>query len=195
MKAIALFAFVALGACTTMTDRVRDRSVYVRLETTMGDIVFRLDSEEAPVSSANFLRYVDEGAYEGTIIHRVVPGFVIQGGGHTADLTELPGHDPIVNEWQNGLKNIRGSVGMARDEDPDSATRQWYINLADNDRLDIAREVSGNAGYAVFAHVVAGMDVVDRIAALPTHDREDLDLAGIPDEPVVVTRVSRADGP
>ena len=163
----------------------------VALETTKGKIVLELDAERAPVSAANFLRYVDEGAYDGTIFHRVVPGFVIQGGGHTADLAELPSHEPIVNEWGNGLTNARGTIGMARETDPDSATRQWYINLADNGRLDIAREVSGGAGYAVFGRVVEGMDVVDAIAAIPTREVSE-DFRNVPVETVTVVRARRA---
>ncbi|MCL4741658.1 MAG: peptidylprolyl isomerase [Phycisphaerales bacterium] len=162
----------------------------VALETTKGTIVLELDAERAPASTANFLRYVDERAYDGTIFHRVVAGFVIQGGGHTADLTELPSHAPIVNEWGNGLTNARGTIGMARETDPDSATRQWYINLADNTRLDIAREVSGNAGYAVFGRVVEGMDVVDAIAAVPTHEVGE-DFKHLPTETVTVVKARR----
>lgn len=160
----------------------------------MGDIVLELDPEHAPVSTANFLAYAARGDYDGNVFHRVVPGFVIQGGGHTPDLTELPGRDPIVNEWGNGLNNVRGSIGMAREAEPDSATRQWYINLADNERLDIGREVSGGAGYAVFGHVVEGMDVVDAIAAVETYDQEgegDDVLKNIPIETVLIERVVR----
>lgn len=171
----------------TRTDRL-----YAELDTTMGDIVLELDHRAAPATVANFLAYASRGDYDNTIIHRVVPGFVIQGGGHAPDLAELPGDPPIVNEWQNGLKNVRGSIGMARESDPDSATRQWFINLADNERLDIGREVSGGAGYAVFGRVVEGMDVVDAIAAVETYDQEgegDDVLRNIPVKPVIVRRV------
>ncbi|MFG0243406.1 MAG: peptidylprolyl isomerase [Phycisphaerales bacterium JB054] len=166
--------------------------VLVQMETSKGDIWLMLDAEHAPVSVANFVMYAERGDYDGNIFHRVVPGFVIQSGGHSPDLTELPGGEPIVNEWGNGLTNARGTIGMARDTDPDSATRQWYINLADNDRLDIAREVSGNAGYAVFGRVVEGMDVVDAIAAVQTYDQPgegDDVLKNIPVEAVVLERV------
>lgn len=178
-----------MAACTGSKD-VATEPVRVLLVTTLGDITLELDAARAPISTENFVRYVNEGAYDGTIFHRVVPGFVVQGGGHLPDLTELPGHSPIRNEWRNGLKNVRGSIGMAREEDPDSATRQWYINVADNDRLDIARDVSGNAGYAVFGRVVSGMEVVDRIEAVETGDRPDLDLRGVPAEPIVIESAS-----
>ncbi len=196
-----MLRFIACLACSivfagcAVPQRVPDRRpdrVYVTLDTTLGDIVIELDPVHAPVSTANFLHYATRGDYDSTIFHRVVPGFVIQGGGHTPDLAELPGDDPIINEWQNGLLNIRGSIGMAREAEPDSATRQWYINLADNDRLDIGREVSGGAGYAVFGRVVQGMDVVDAIAAVETYDQEgegDDVLSNIPVEAVVLRRV------
>jgi len=168
------------------------RRVLVEMNTSKGDIWLLLDAEHAPVSVRNFVMYARRGDYDGNIFHRIVPGFVIQSGGHSPDLTELPGGEPIVNEWGNGLTNARGTIGMARDTDPDSATRQWYINLADNDRLDIAREVSGDAGYAVFGRVVEGMDVVDAIAAVQTYDQPgegDDVLKNIPVEDVVLERV------
>ena len=182
-------------ACLLMSACAHHQGPRVLLETSAGEIVVELDDVRAPVSTANFLRYVDEGAYDGTIFHRVMPGFVVQGGGHLPDLTELPGHDPIVSEWPNGLKNARGTIGMAREEDPDSATRQWYINVADNARLDIAREVSGGAGYAVFGHVVDGMAVVDAIEVVPTHARDDLDMKNIPVEPVLLIKAARIPAP
>ena len=187
-RAALIICCLALGACAA-------RREYVQLDTTMGDIVLELDADRAPISTANFLRYVDEGAYDDTIFHRVVPSFVIQGGGHLQDLRELPGREPIRNEWTNGLKNVRGSIGMARDADPDSATRQWYINVVDNDRLDIARDVSGGAGYAVFGHVVAGLDVVDRIAAAPTHHPDGTEHENVPIEPVILTTARRIPPP
>lgn len=187
---LALPLALTLAGCAGM-GRSSQPKPRVLLQTTEGNIVLELEPREAPISTENFLRYVDEGAYDGTIFHRVIPGFVVQAGGHTPDLEELPGHEPIKNEWRNGLKNERGSVAMAREADPDSATRQFYINLADNDRLDIARDVTGNAGYAVFGHVVEGMDVVDRIASAPTSGRPDLGMANIPVQPIVITSARR----
>jgi len=189
-RAPLALVLVALGACAGPA-KVPEPKPQVRLETTQGVIVIELEPERAPVSTANFLRYVDEGAYDGTIFHRVVPGFVVQAGGYTPELEELPSHETIVNEWRNGLTNARGSVGMARETDPDSATRQWYINLRDNEQLDVAREQTGGAGYAVFGHVVEGMNVVDYIASAPTSGRPDLGMANIPVTPIVITSARR----
>jgi peptidyl-prolyl cis-trans isomerase A (cyclophilin A) len=141
----------------------------VRLATSAGDIVLELDAAKAPKTVANFLRYVHEGHYDGTIFHRVIDGFMIQGGGMTPALAEKPTHAPIALEARNGLRNLRGTVAMARTADPDSATAQFFINLADNAFLDAANARDGN-GYAVFGRVVQGMDVVDRIRSVPTKD-------------------------
>ena len=133
--------------------------------TTLGTITIALDAEKAPVSVRNFLKYVRSGHYEGTVFHRVMPGFMIQGGGFTAELEEKPVQGPIRNEARNGLRNSRGSVAMARTNDPDSADAQFFVNLRDNHRLDYG---IGGAGYAVFGQVIEGMEVVDRIAMVPT---------------------------
>ena len=140
----------------------------VALETDLGRIVIELDAERAPRTVANFLRYVREGFYDGTIFHRVVPGFVVQGGGFTADLVRKPTHPPIPNESDNGLSNRRGTVAMARTRDPDSATSQFYINLADNAFLDHRPPAARPSGYTVFGRVVEGMDVVEAIVRRPT---------------------------
>lgn len=171
----------------------------VLFDTSMGAIEIELDEARAPVTVANFLSYVDRGAFDGTIFHRCVPGFVVQGGGHEPDLTERAktegggeDKDPrILNEWTNGLKNVRGSVGMARETEPDSATRQFYFNLSDNARLDLPREVSGNAGYCVFAHVIKGMDVIDAMAAVRTKSVPALEMENIPVEPIVLRTARR----
>jgi len=136
--------------------------------TVFGTITIALDPVKAPISVRNFLEYVRAGFYEGTIFHRVMPGFMVQGGGLTPDLGEKPTQAPIRNEARNGLRNSRGTVAMARTTDPDSATSQFFINLKDNHMLDFG---IGGAGYAVFGRVIEGMDVVEKIAAVPTATR------------------------
>jgi cyclophilin family peptidyl-prolyl cis-trans isomerase len=141
-----------------------DVLVYVSLETSMGTMLLELNQSKAPISVANFLSYVDSGHYNGTIFHRVVSNFVIQGGGYDAKGNEKETKAPIKNEWRNGLLNKRGSLAMARTNDPDSATAQFYVNLKDNDFLSQPR---GGAAYAVFGRIVQGMEVVDKIGAVP----------------------------
>ncbi len=145
-----------------------DANPRVRLQTSKGDIVIELNASAAPATVANFLRYVKEGHYDGTIFHRVIPGFMIQGGGMTADFQDVKGHEPIANEAGNGLSNARGTVAMARTSEVNSATDQFFINLVDNTFLDHRDETPRGFGYAVFGRVVEGMDVVDAIAAVPT---------------------------
>ena len=139
----------------------------VRLGTTLGEIVIELDATKAPKSTDNFVQYVKSGHYDGTIFHRVIGNFMIQGGGMTADMRPKPTRAPIPLESRNGLNNVRGSVAMARTSDPNSAAAQFFINVKDNAFLDAANSPDGN-GYAVFGRVVAGMDVVDKIRAVPT---------------------------
>jgi peptidyl-prolyl cis-trans isomerase B (cyclophilin B) len=138
----------------------------LRLKTSKGDIVIELNEEKAPITVANFRRYAEEGFYDGTIFHRVIKGFMIQGGGFTSDLQRKNTHDPIQNEAANGLSNERGTIAMARTSDPHSATSQFYINHADNTFLNYVPQQ--NDGYAVFGRVVEGMDVVDEIADVST---------------------------
>jgi cyclophilin family peptidyl-prolyl cis-trans isomerase len=154
----------------------------VRLETSMGDIVIELDEKKAPITVKNFLQYVEEGFYGGTIFHRVIPNFMIQGGGFTADMTQKQTHPPIANEAKNGLKNDRGTVAMARTNNPDSATSQFFINHKNNDFLNFAGP--GNPGYAVFGKVVEGMEVVDKIAAVETTTRSG--MRDVPVKPVLI---------
>ena len=139
----------------------------VRLATTLGDIVIELEPARAPKSTENFVAYVKSGHYDGTIFHRVIGTFMIQGGGMTADMKQKPTRAPIPLESRNGLNNVRGSVSMARTSDPNSASSQFFINVVDNAFLDAANARDGN-GYAVFGKVVSGMDVVDKIKAVPT---------------------------
>ncbi|MDH4061060.1 MAG: peptidylprolyl isomerase [Aquincola sp.] len=141
----------------------------VRLATSLGDIVLELDAQKAPKTVENFMRYVKAGHYDGTIFHRVIADFMIQGGGMKPDMSEKPTRAPIPLESRNGLANVRGSVAMARTMVPDSATAQFFINVKDNPFLDQPNSRDGN-GYAVFGKVVAGMDVVDKIRAVPVTD-------------------------
>ena len=159
----------------------------IRFETTLGDFTVELFEKEAPESVANFVRYLDEGFFDGTIFHRIVPGFVIQGGGFTEDMTQKRTKPPVKNEADNGLKNKRGTLSMARTNDINSATSQFFVNLKDNDFLDHSR---GNFGYAVFARVTDGMDVVDEIAAVATGRKRGFD--DVPLEAVVMKSVRRA---
>ena len=140
----------------------------IEFKTSKGTFKVQLFDKQAPVSVENFLRYVDEGFFDGTIFHRVIAGFMIQGGGLTADLKDKKGHEPIKNEATNGLKNKRGTLAMARTNDINSATSQFFINLVDNEFLD---NKAGNYGYAVFGRVDSGMEVVDAIAAVATGNK------------------------
>ncbi len=160
--------------------------MHVLLQTSLGDLVLKLDAEKAPVSTANFLAYVDAGHYNGTIFHRVIPTFMIQGGGFTPDMQQKPVKASIANEWRNGLTNSRGAVAMARlGGRPDSATCQFFINTVDNDFLD--RPQPDGAAYAVFGKVVVGLDTVDKIKAVPTGTR-----AGHGDVPKTVVEIKAA---
>lgn len=141
------------------------KKYYVKMATSMGDLIIELDNEKAPISTKNFLAYVDKGFYNGTIFHRVIPGFMIQGGGFTPDMKQKATDKPIKNEWKNGLKNLRGTLSMARTQVADSATTQFFLNVVDNAFLDQPRD---GAAYAVFGKVVLGMDVADKIVAVPT---------------------------
>jgi len=159
------------------------------LTTTKGDILIELNEEKAPISAKNFAKYADEGHYDGTIFHRVIDGFMIQGGAFEPDMNQRQGTDPIKNEWQNGLSNTRGTLAMARlGNQPDSATNQFFINVADNDFLDQPRD---GAGYAVFASVVEGLDVIDAIKGVPTTNKAG--HGDVPAEPIVIESVKKAD--
>jgi peptidyl-prolyl cis-trans isomerase B (cyclophilin B) len=140
----------------------------IRMQTTMGAIDIELDYEKAPLTAKNFEQYVRDGFYDGTLFHRVINNFMIQGGGLTPDMANKPTRDPIKNEADNGLKNVNGSIAMARTGDPHSATAQFFINVKDNSFLDFKSADSNGWGYCVFGKVVNGMDVVDKIKVLPT---------------------------
>lgn len=154
----------------------------VKLETTKGDIIIKLNKKKAPVTVENFLAYVNEGFYNGTIFHRVISNFMIQGGGFTKDMNRKRPHPPIINEGKNGLKNNRGTISMARTSNPDSATCQFFINHKDNTPLNYVK--GRNPGYAVFGKVIEGMDTVDAISAVKTATARG--MRDVPVEPVVI---------
>ncbi|MFO0830869.1 MAG: peptidylprolyl isomerase [Phycisphaerales bacterium] len=189
------------------TQPTAEKFVYVKMATSMGDIVIELNNEKAPISTANFLSYMDSGFYTGTCFHRVISDFMVQGGGFTTDMKQKPTNAPIKNEWQNGLKNLRGTVAMARQGDRmpnpktvNSATSQFFINVKDNNFLDSVQADGG--AYAVFGKVVEGMDVVDKIKAVKTgvKSAQALDGAGnavntqfgdVPTETVEIKTITR----
>ena len=163
----------------------------VTMETSMGTISLELDDEKAPETLENFVGYANAGHYDGTIFHRVIDGFMIQGGGFTKDMNQKPTGEPIRNEAMNGLKNRRGTIAMARTMVVDSATSQFFINLVDNDFLDFQSPTPQGFGYAVFGQVVDGMEVVDKIAKVRTgfsgpHQN-------VPEDPILIKKVSVLD--
>jgi peptidyl-prolyl cis-trans isomerase B (cyclophilin B) len=152
-------------------NKMSDTPSKVKLTTSLGDIVIQLNAEKAPISSANFLTYVNEGFYNGTIFHRIIPGFMAQGGGFDTEFNQKTVHDPIKNEADNGLANKRGTLAMARTNIPDSATAQFFINYKDNTSLNHTSPTSSGWGYAVFGEVIEGMDIVDQMAKQATGNR------------------------
>lgn len=163
----------------------------LRFETSLGDFTVELFEKEAPITTKNFLRYVDEQHYDGTIFHRVIPGFMIQGGGMEPGMGEKDTHEPIKNEANNGVKNGRGTIAMARTNVVDSATAQFFINLKDNDFLNHQPGPPSAYGYAVFGKVTEGMDVIDKIAKVQTGVRRP--HADVPVEDVVIKSIRRAE--
>jgi cyclophilin family peptidyl-prolyl cis-trans isomerase len=152
-------------------NKMSDSSSKVKLTTSLGEIVIQLNPEKAPISSANFLTYVNEGFYNGTIFHRIIPGFMAQGGGFDTEFNQKAVHDPIKNEADNGLPNKRGTLAMARTNVPDSATAQFFINYKDNSFLNYSSPTASGWGYAVFGEVIEGMDIVDEMSKQPTGNR------------------------
>jgi peptidyl-prolyl cis-trans isomerase A (cyclophilin A) len=183
MKKHFVRAAMALLATASIAFAAPALAQKVKLETSAGNIVIELDAAKAPKSVDNFLQYVRAGHYNGTVFHRVINNFMIQGGGMTADLKEKPTRPPIGLESRNGLTNQRGTVAMARTNDPNSATAQFFINVKDNDFLNQANARDGN-GYAVFGKVVEGMDVVDKIRTVPTGPGD------VPVTPVVIKKAT-----
>ena len=182
---ILLAAVLCIGLMST----AQAENPRVLMKTSLGDMEVELFADKAPLSVTNFLRYTDEGYYNGTIFHRVINSFMIQGGGFDADMVKKQGHAPIRNEAKNGMKNVRGSLAMARTGEPHSATSQFFINHADNDRLDYPS--FDNWGYAVFGQVTKGMDTLDKIADVYTVTRRG--MKNVPEKPIVLESVTRID--
>ena len=167
--AIAFFFVVSCGVLNKKEVKKMENP-HVIIKTNMGDIEVELFKDKAPLTVENFLRYVNEHFYDGTIFHRVIPGFVIQAGGITSDMQQKETHEPVKNEAGNGLLNLRGTLSMARTNVVDSGTSHFFINLVDNKRLDHKDDTPAGYGYCVFGKVVKGMDVVDKIAQVKTHN-------------------------
>ena len=166
----------------------KENSIMIKIKTTSGDIEIKLYEEEAPISSENFKSYVKDGFFEGTIFHRVIPNFMVQGGGMTENMENKSTNDPIKNEANNGKKNLRGTLAMARTMEIDSATSQFFINLVDNSFLDHGDR---DFGYAVFGEVTNGMDIVDEIASSATGSK--MGHQDVPIESITITKVSFID--
>ena len=181
------FLLMAMTSLASSDPQSKDDTTKVVMTTTMGNITILLFEKESPISVKNFLAYVDSGFYSGLTFHRVIPGFMVQGGGFMKNLTKrqtiLP---PIKNESDNGMKNERGTLSMARTPDPHSATSQFFISVADNASLDISAR---GWGYAVFGKVIEGMDVVDKIVAVKTETRGS--MKDVPVDPVIIISVKR----
>ena len=181
-----LFILVLLPGCSQASEAAKEAKPVVILDTTEGAIKIELDSEKAPVSVENFLAYLDDGHYDGTIFHRVIPNFMIQCGGFTGDMEQKKTKPPIVNEADNGLKNEVGTLAMARTNVKNSATSQFFINLKDNDFLNHG---SRDFGYAVFGRVIEGMDVVEKIGGVKTDTQDG--HRDVPVKPVVIQSARR----
>ena len=194
---------LATGLCTLLTisslsfaapapkhsKKMSDANIQVKFETTLGNFTVKLDKEKAPVTVENFLTYVKEGHYDGTTFHRVIPGFMAQGGGYTVDFKQKATHASIKIEANNGLTNNRGTIAMARTMDPNSATSQFFINYKNNDFLNHTSPTPQGWGYAVFGEVVEGMDVVDEMAKVPTGPGGPMP-SDVPKTPIVINKAS-----
>src|SRR5215208_1474576 len=179
-----------LGALTLSfgVNQVTHADAMVKMQTNKGTITLELNEDKAPKTVENFVTYAREGFYDGTIFHRVIPGFMIQGGGFTQDMTEKDTRDPIKNEADNGLENDAGTIAMARTPDPNSASAQFFINLKDNDFLNFKSKTTQGWGYTVFGKVTEGMDVVNSIANATTGSRGF--YQDVPEEPVIIEKVN-----
>ena len=168
---LSMMLFLTSTLSFATENNMTDTQTKVKLTTTLGEIIIQLNTEKAPVSSANFLTYVNEGFYNGTIFHRIIPGFMAQGGGFDTSFNQKVVHAPIKNEANNGMANSRGTIAMARTNDPNSATAQFFINYKDNSFLNHTSPTASGWGYAVFGEVIEGMDVVDAMAKQATGNR------------------------
>jgi len=187
-RILSVATLISIFFCVTASAGATDneaKQASVLIETTMGNVKVRLDPQKAPMTVANFLKYVKNGFYKDTIFHRVIPGFMIQGGGFTSDMQKKRTMAPIKNEAGNSLKNDRGTIAMARTSDPDSATAQFFINVVNNNRLN--RPMPDGFGYAVFGRVISGMDVVDGIAKVKTGMW--MEMGDVPETPVVIKSI------
>jgi peptidyl-prolyl cis-trans isomerase B (cyclophilin B) len=180
-----IFFFLAFP----LSNKAADKNPKVIMKTTMGDITLELYMDKAPVTVKNFLGYLDDKFYNGTIFHRVIKGFMIQGGGHTADMNKKPTKGPIKNEADNGLSNKRGTIAMARMPDPHSATAQFFINHADNVGLDFSAKTDQGYGYCVFGKVISGLDVVDTIANVKIMTKRG--MQNVPRETIEITSITK----
>ena len=183
---MALIALLADLAIAPGFAQAGNADPVIKLETTMGDIVIRLNERKAPITCANFVQYVKSGHYDGTIFHRVIKDFMIQGGGFADNMKEKPTHAPIRNEANNGLKNEKYTIAMARTKDPHSASAQFFINTRNNNFLDFKSQKNGEWGYAVFGKVIQGQNVVNQIEKAATGRRAGHD--DVPTEPVIIKK-------
>lgn len=191
MRLLALALCAVVAPFTVAGDNPIPLNPEIRFDTTEGAFTLRLDGRRAPLTTRNFVAYVRSGFYDGLVFHRVIPGFMAQGGGMDKDLTEKPTGDPIPNESGNGLSNARGTIAMARTNDPHSATSQFFINLVDNKRLDPS---PARWGYTVFGAVTEGMEVIDKIAAIPTGARGPF-RSDVPQTDVVIISAKLSNDP
>lgn len=195
MRSLLIAAFTAvfiLGISGVAMSKSTPKNPVIVFETTAGNITVELDAKNAPKTTENFMKYVNEGFFDGKIFHRVIPNFMIQGGGYDVHFHQDETHDPIANEADNGLKNKRGTIAMARTSDPNSATAQFFINTVDNEFLNFRSKDMNGWGYAVFGKVTAGMDVVDKISASPTDTALTPygPMQDVPVQQIVITKVS-----
>ncbi len=184
-KQIALLVFILFF---TISSNTQAETTMVKMDTNQGTIMLELDADKAPNTVENFLTYAKEGFFDGTIFHRVISNFMIQGGGFTEDMSQKETHDPIQNEANNGLTNDNGTIAMARTGDPHSATAQFFINVKDNDFLNFSSETPQGWGYAVFGKVTEGMDVVEKIKGVATTTKGP--YQDVPEEAVIIEKVT-----